>query len=147
MEYFWEPPYWEDNLIKHNFDAMHCEKNFFDNIIYTVMDDPSSKDTVKSRMDLPQYCVRAQLHLYYDSFGTLCKPNASYALDAQQKRCLCIWLKHVRFLDGFASNISWCVNLNELCLSGLKSHDCHLFMQRLIPIAFCGFLLDFIWGP
>ncbi|GLU18471.1 hypothetical protein SLE2022_347700 [Rubroshorea leprosula] len=111
------------------------------------MDDPSSKDTAKSRMDLPLYCVRAQLHLYYDSFGTLCKPNASYALDAQQKRCLCTWLKQVRFLDGFASNISRCVNLNELRLSELKSHDCHVFMQCLIPIAFHGFLLNSIWGP
>ncbi|GKV43256.1 hypothetical protein SLEP1_g50570 [Rubroshorea leprosula] len=144
---FWELPYWEDNLIKHNLDVMHCEKNFFDNIIHTVMDYPSSKDTAKSRMDLPLYCVRAQLHMYYDRSGTLCKPNVSYALDTQQKKCLCTWLKQVRFPDGFASNISRCVNLNELRLSGLKSHDCHVFIQRLIPIAFHGFLPDSIWGP
>ncbi|GKV48031.1 hypothetical protein SLEP1_g54870 [Rubroshorea leprosula] len=112
---FWELPYWEDNLIRHNLDVMHCEKNFFDNIIHTVMDDSSSKDNVKSRMDLPLYCDREELHLYYD--------------------------------HGFASNIAHCVNLAELRLVGLKSHDCHIFMQRLIPIAFRGLLPDSIWGP
>ncbi|GLT24911.1 hypothetical protein SLA2020_000730 [Shorea laevis] len=144
---FWELPYWEDNLIRHNLDVMHCEKNFFDNIIHTVMDDSSSKDNVKSRMDLPLYCDREELQLYYDRSGSLCKPNASYALNTDKKRCLCTWLKHVRFPDGFASNIARCVNLAELRLVGLKSHDCHIFMQRLIPIAFRGLLPDSIWGP
>ncbi|GKV09925.1 hypothetical protein SLEP1_g21358 [Rubroshorea leprosula] len=137
---FWELSYWGDNLIRHNLDVMHCEKNFFDKIIHTVMNDSSSKDNVKSRMDLPLYCDREELHLYYDSFGPLCMPNASYALDTDKKRCLCTWLKNVRFPDGFASNIARCVNLAELRLVGLKSHDCHIFMQRLIPIAFCGLM-------
>ncbi|GKV13406.1 hypothetical protein SLEP1_g24414 [Rubroshorea leprosula] len=144
---FWELPYWEDNLIRHNLDVMHSEKNFFDNIIHTIMDDSSSKDNVKSRMDLPLYCDREELHLYYDCSGSLCKPNASYALNTDKKRCLCTWLKHVRFPDGFASNIACCVNLAELRLVRLKSHDCNIFMQRLIPIAFRGLLLDSIWGP
>ncbi|GLU11297.1 hypothetical protein SLE2022_280530 [Rubroshorea leprosula] len=141
---FWELPYWEDNLIRHTLDVMHCEKNFFDNIIHTVMDDSSSKDNVKSRMDLPLYCDREELHLYYDRSGSLCKPNPSYALNTNKKRCLCTWLKHVQFPDGFASNIARCVNLAELRLVGLKSHDCHIFMQRLIPIAFHGLLPDSI---
>ncbi|GLT84287.1 hypothetical protein SLE2022_025270 [Rubroshorea leprosula] len=111
------------------------------------MNDLSSKDNVKSRMDLPLYCDREELHLYYDSSGSLCKPNASYALDTNKKRCLCTWLKNVRFPDGFASNIARCVNLAELRLVGLKSHDCHIFMQCLIPIAFRGLLPDSIWGP
>ncbi|GLT90346.1 hypothetical protein SLE2022_082840 [Rubroshorea leprosula] len=111
------------------------------------MNDSSSKDNVKSRMDLPLYCDREELHLYYDRSGSLCMPNASYALDTNKKRCLCTWLKNVRFPDGFASNIARCVNLAELRLVGLKSHDCHIFMQRLIPIAFLGLLPDSIWGP
>ncbi|GKV14333.1 hypothetical protein SLEP1_g25229 [Rubroshorea leprosula] len=144
---FWELPYWGDNLIRHNLDVMHCEKNFFDNNIHTVMNDSSSKDNVKSRMDLLVYCDRKELHLYYDSSGSLCKPNASYAFDTDKKRCLCTWLKNVRFPDGFASNIARCVNLVELCLVGLKSHDCHICMQCLIPIAFHGLLPESIWGP
>src|ERR1044072_2051497 len=35
---FWELPYWKDNLLRHNLDMMHIEKNVFDNVFYTVMD-------------------------------------------------------------------------------------------------------------
>ena len=30
---------------------------------------------------------------------------------------------------------------------GMKSHDCHIFMQRLLPIALKEFLPDKIWKP
>jgi hypothetical protein len=42
----------------------------------------------------------------------------------------------LRFLDGHASNISRLVNTEECRLYGMKSHDCHMFMQTLIPLAF-----------
>ncbi|GLT87339.1 hypothetical protein SLE2022_054270 [Rubroshorea leprosula] len=29
----------------------------------------------------------------------------------------------------------------------MKSHDCHVFMQRLLPIVFRDFLIDEVWGP
>jgi hypothetical protein len=30
-------------------------------------------------------------------------------------------------------------------LSGLKSHDYHIFMERLLPVIFCGYLNDDVW--
>lgn len=48
---FWDLPYWKNNLIRHNLDVMHIEKNVFDNIFYTVMNSTSTnknKDHVKS---------------------------------------------------------------------------------------------------
>lgn len=44
-------------------------------------------------------------------------------------------LKNVKFPDSYASNISTCVDLNNKKLSGLKSHDCHVIMRDLLPIA------------
>ncbi|WMV09922.1 hypothetical protein MTR67_003307 [Solanum verrucosum] len=35
---FWELPYWKDNLLRHNLDVMHIEKNYFGNLFNTVMD-------------------------------------------------------------------------------------------------------------
>jgi hypothetical protein len=35
---FWELPYWKTNLLCHNLDIMHIEKNVFENIFNTVMD-------------------------------------------------------------------------------------------------------------
>ena len=37
--------------------------------------------------------------------------------------------------DGYASNISRRVNLNQRTISGLKSHDNHILMQELLPIS------------
>ncbi|BBH02246.1 transposable element gene, partial [Prunus dulcis] len=38
------------------------------------------------------------------------------------------------FPDGYASNIARCVNVDGGKFTGLKSHDCHVFMQRLLPV-------------
>jgi len=35
---FCDLPYQKDNMLRHNLDVMHIEKNFFDNIFNTVMD-------------------------------------------------------------------------------------------------------------
>ena len=34
---FWELLYWKDHLVHHYLDVMHVEKNLFDNIIHTLM--------------------------------------------------------------------------------------------------------------
>jgi hypothetical protein len=49
-------------------------------------------------------------------------------------------LRNVRVLDGYASNISRCVKLNDRTITGLKSHDSHVLMQQLLPIAIRGSL-------
>ncbi|GLT98389.1 hypothetical protein SLE2022_158960 [Rubroshorea leprosula] len=145
---FWELPYWKDLLIRHNLDVMHCEKNFLDNIKNTVMDDKGCmKDNTNARLDLQLYCNRSELELIPQDDGTAIKPNASYVLSRQQRALICQWLKELRFPDGYASNIARCVNMQELRLFGMKSHDCHVFMQRLLPIAFRDFLIDQVWGP
>ena len=59
---------------------------------------------------------------------------------------MCEWLKELRFPDWYASNIARCVDMNKLKLFGMKSHDFHVFMQRLIPIAFRELLLENVWS-
>ena len=34
--------------------------------------------------------------------------------------------------DGYASNLSRCVDMREEKLFGMKSHDCHVFMVILV---------------
>jgi hypothetical protein len=41
----------------------------------------------------------------------------------------------VKIPNGYASNISQCVTLNEGKISEMKSHDCHAFLQCLLPVA------------
>ena len=42
--------------------------------------------------------------------------------------------------DSYSSNISRCVKLKQRKLIGLKSHDCHVLKQDLLPIAIRGSL-------
>ena len=47
--------------------------------------------------------------------------------------------------ESFCSNIGGCVNLQEKKLTGLKSHDCHILLQYLIPLATRGLLSDAVY--
>ncbi|WMV30129.1 hypothetical protein MTR67_023514, partial [Solanum verrucosum] len=50
-------PYWSTNLIRHNLDVMHIEKNFFENVFNTVLEvDGKTKANLKSREDLKEFC-------------------------------------------------------------------------------------------
>ena len=66
-------------------------------------------------------------------------PPACYSLAPQERKGVCEWLKSIKFPDGYASNISRCVNVAECKIYGLKSHDCHVLL-RLLSIAVRGFL-------
>jgi len=73
------------------------------------------------------------------------KPRVSFVLEKNAQLLVYKWLKSLRFLDGHASNISRLVNMEECRLFGMKSHDCNVFMQTLIPLAFCDLLPKGIW--
>ena len=140
---FWDLPYWKTNLIRHNLDVMHIEKNFFDNIFNTIMNvEGKTKDNVKSREDLKELCSRPELHRNETTNKFL---KARYSLEKDAKEALCIWMKELRFPDGYASNMGRCVDMKMHKLFGMKSHDCHVFMQRLIPIAFRELLPGNVW--
>jgi len=39
--------------------------------------------------------------------------------------------------DGYSSNLARCANIEKgSSIHGMKSHDCHVFMETLIPVAF-----------
>lgn len=56
-------------------------------------------------------------------------------------------LQNVRVMDGYASNISQCVRLKDHTISRLKSHDSHVLMQQLLPIALRQLLPDKVVRP
>ncbi|XP_047326651.1 uncharacterized protein LOC124930343 [Impatiens glandulifera] len=61
---FWELPYWEKILIRHNLDFMHVEKNVFENLINTIMNvKGKTKDNLNARKDMFLICNRPELHI------------------------------------------------------------------------------------
>ncbi|XP_010451681.1 PREDICTED: uncharacterized protein LOC109125055 [Camelina sativa] len=134
----WQLPYWRDLNLRHNIDVMHTEKNFLDNIMYTLMRvKGKSKDTIMSRLDLVKFCSRPHLHL--DSRGKA--PFPAYALTDEARTSLLECVKHsIKFPDGYSSDLASCVDMENGKFSGMKSHDCHVFMERLLPFIFAELL-------
>ncbi|KAL0296024.1 UNVERIFIED_CONTAM: hypothetical protein Sradi_6654500 [Sesamum radiatum] len=115
---------------------MHIEKNIFDNIFNTVMDIKGKmKDNMNAFRDLKIICNRLELELDERRPNVISK--VVYTLGKEQKMRICEGIHGLKFPDGYASNLVHCVHMMELWMHGMKSHDCHIFMQKLIPIAFC----------
>ncbi|KAL0451729.1 UNVERIFIED_CONTAM: hypothetical protein Slati_1151000 [Sesamum latifolium] len=120
---------------------MHIEKNVFDNIFNTVMDiKGKTKDNLNARKDLQIICNRSELEV--DERRPYVMPKAVYTLTRDQKKRIFEWITRLKFPDGYASNLSRCVDTANLRLHDMKSHDCHVFMQKLILIAFREMLLE-----
>lgn len=137
---FFELPYWHKLLIRHNLDVMHIEKNICDNILGTLLDiKGKTKDPVIAREDLRDWGIREELHMQVRARDNKpIKPAACYTLSIGERAGFYQFIKSIKFPDGYAANISKCVKGNKI--SGLKSHDCHVLLQRLIPIGVRGYL-------
>jgi len=75
---FWELPYWKTNLLRHNLDVMHIEKNVFENIFNIVIDvKGKTKDNIKARLDVALFCNRKNMKLVCDESRSQNQEQAS----------------------------------------------------------------------
>lgn len=135
--------YWKYNLLRHNLDFMHIEKNVCENTFGTLLEiEGKSKDNLQARKDLQEMNIRLDLHPQKRANDKYYLPPALYNMSKEEKRQFCKVLHDIKVPDGYSSNISRCVNVAKTNLSGLKSHDCHILMQQLLPVALRGLLPD-----
>jgi hypothetical protein len=115
---------------------MHLEKNACDNFIATLLDIyHKTKDDLNARLDLVEHGIREDLHPIVDDQGKQTTPDAPFTMSKDQKKILCSVIQNLRTPDGYASNISRCVNMKDCTLSGLKSHDNHVLLHDILPVA------------
>lgn len=105
-----------------------------------------TKDTISTRLDLQDMDIRPELHPIQKGVKIEI-PKACYTLSSEYKHKLCLFLKNLKFPDGFSSNISQCVNLKDHKISGLESHDCHVLLQHLFPLSLRGILSKEVCEP
>jgi hypothetical protein len=55
------------------------------------------------------------------------------------------WMKGLKLPDGYADGLRWSVNMMTWKLTGLKSHDYHIIMERLLPVMIWGYFDDVVW--
>ena len=139
---FFDLPYWSDLHVHHCLDVMHVEKNVCDSLIGTLLNiKGKTKDGLKCRQDLVDMGIREQLHPISQGRRTYLPP-ACHTLSTAEKKSFCQCLRNVKVPQGYSSNIKSLVALNDLKLVGLKSHDCHVLMQQLLPVAIRSILPD-----
>ena len=112
---------------------MHIEKNEYDNMVFTLLNDSSNKckDNLKARKDLQLWGNRPDL--WPDENGRYLP--TIYTLTNVNKYIFLKTLKNITVPDGYSSNINRCIDVKQRKLGGLKSHDSHILMEQLLPLA------------
>ncbi|KAL0401778.1 UNVERIFIED_CONTAM: hypothetical protein Slati_4207700 [Sesamum latifolium] len=91
---FWELEYWSTHPIRHNLDAMHIEKNVFDNIFNTMIEIKGKiKNNLNAWKDLKIICNRSKLEVDERRPNVMLK--AVYVLTREQTMRICEWI--IRF--------------------------------------------------
>ena len=114
---------------------MHIEKNVCESIIGTLLNIlGKTKDEVKSRLDLLEMGLRPDLAPRFGLKQTYLSPTC-YTLSRKEKKVVLQTLVDLKVPKGYCSNFRNLVSMEELKLSGLKSHDYHALMQQLLLVA------------
>jgi hypothetical protein len=104
-----------------------------------------TKDNVNARKDLAALCDYPSLKAKPNARGKLKRPNVPYCLKLTERKEDLRWLKALKFLDRYAANIKRGVNIGTGKLGGLKSHNYHIFIERLMSVMFHGYFKPDLW--
>lgn len=83
--------------------------------------------------------IRSNLHIQLRGKRTYLL-HAAFWLSKDEKKRFCKRLARFRGPDGYCANISNCVSVDPPVIGGLKSHDHHVLLQNLLPVALRGLL-------
>jgi hypothetical protein len=100
-----------------------------------------TKDNMKARRDLAELYNSQTLELKVNGG----KPHDSFCLKPQQRKEVMWWMKGLKFPDDYSAGLKRFVNMTIGKLIGLKSHDYHIIMERLLPIMCQGYFDDAVW--
>ncbi len=139
---FWRLPYWKDLEINHCIDLMHVEKNVCDSLLGLLLNMPGkTKDGLNARLDLQEMNIRSELQPVTDEkTGRVYLPPACHTLSNDEKIAMLSCLAYIKVPSGYCVRISTYVKLEDLKLVGMKSHDYHMLITKILPVAIRGIL-------
>jgi hypothetical protein len=119
-------------LICNTLDVMNCEMKLAKNFLKTIM---VKKDTVKVRRDLQRKGIRRHLWLLPNPRrgGKIYKPVAPYVLSDKDFNEFAKMLEPLCTPSSYSSTFG--KEIGKKKFGGLKSHDYHVLMQELLPLA------------
>jgi hypothetical protein len=125
---------------------MHQERNVAESIISMCFDVTGFlKDNINARKDLTDLFNHPLLEPKINAKGNLKRIRAPYCLKSAERNEILRWLKKLKFLDHYASKIKQAVNVSTGKLNGLKSHNYHIILERLMSVMFRGYFDADLW--
>jgi hypothetical protein len=112
------------------------------------MDTEKTKDNVKARIDQQQWCDRTKQDMQPPGVKgpKWSKPKAPFCPSRAERREILHWIvDSLYFHDGYTANWARGVNMETLRIGGLKSHDYHIWIERIMPVMIRGYVDEETW--
>lgn len=95
--------------------------------------------------DIFLYYNQYELQLRDNGKHLLKQPQATYSINMQDAEIVCQWIKTLKLVDSYALYIPNCVD-EDYTISKFKSHNYHVFLQRIIPVVFRDLIPNPLWS-
>ncbi|XP_078165513.1 uncharacterized protein LOC144560210 [Carex rostrata] len=110
-------------------------------LIGTLLNIPGkTKDGINARKDMVEMKIRPKLAPQDKGKQKAYLPPAMCTMSKTEKTSFCKCLHSIKVPSGYSSNIKKLVSMKDMKLIGPKSHDCHVLMTHMIPVAIRGIL-------
>ena len=136
----WELEYWQLLDVRHSIDTMHTKKNVCESLCGTLLQQRGKgKDHENARQDLQDMGIRPELYAEETDTGTVL-PVAATTLSKTERKEFCEFLHGLKVPSGYSSNFKRLVSVKDMKMNFhlMKSHDCHVLMTALLPVALRG---------
>ena len=133
---FWELPYWELLSVRHCIDVMHVEKNVCESILGTLLK-IKGKRKYGDGARLDMLGDQSQRMNEAEDDDKLLQQHQSYNFTAAEAKEFFQFLLSIKTPSSYSANIRSLVDdsLARKKLSHMKSHDCHVMLTQILPVA------------
>jgi hypothetical protein len=142
----WELEYWPMLDVRHSIDNMHVKKNVCEATCGTLLQQNSKgKDHKSAREDLKELGIRPKL--YADETVTgMNLPIAATTLSKAERKEFYQFLHDLKVPSGYSSNFKRLVSVKDMKMNFnlMISHDCHVLMTALLPVALRGIKTELV---
>lgn len=134
---FWQLDYWKHLDVRHCIDLMHVEKNVTDSVVGLLLNvKGKTKDGQNARKDMLEMGIRPSLAgRINEETGKVYLPPACHTLSDEERKSMLECLASIKVPTGYSSRFNKFVSDGEFKLSSMKSHDCHVMITQLLPVA------------
>ncbi|CAM8886323.1 unnamed protein product [Rhodiola kirilowii] len=112
------------------------QRGVTERLCWTHILEGKTKDDIKARKGLEQQGVRRKL--WYKPSGSTSRKEkvakAPYTVTSNEKVEILELIKDAKYPSGYAGSLRNKINLDDKKFIELKTHDCHVMLQRLLPV-------------